>query len=82
MSQAQINAMKRFRDWFAEHRTADMKRAQAKVDAARKASAEREEAGLPPPADVADVYECHHCRGTGEGQFEQQVCMYCKGRGH
>lgn len=27
-------------------------------------------------------YDCPHCGGTGEGQYDGQSCSYCKGKGY
>ena len=27
-------------------------------------------------------YDCPHCAGTGEGQYDGQTCSYCKGKGY
>jgi DnaJ-class molecular chaperone len=28
-----------------------------------------------------DLYECPHCDGTGEDQYEEMDCIFCDGEG-
>lgn len=38
-----------------------------------------------PPEDLEEEEEedryCHHCAGTGEGQYDGAVCSRCHGKG-
>lgn len=76
-SPAQIAADARFAKWMTSFQEADRKEGAEKVKQQQLTEDDDE-------AMEGEIFddECPMCRGTGEGAFDGQSCLSCKGRGH